>query len=137
MQTLRPVLADLDFLFRLHGLRVRIVEASLADAPADMIAGGYSPALGPFLQICIPYAADGDSGVVDFDGPLRPSDIAAILERACSGQPVDWPALRAATAALDSEHAAAAAVDGDASTYWSAEKLGRLESSFEKVEVDR
>ena len=102
MQTLRPVLADLDFLFRLHGLRVRIVEASLADAPADMVAGGYSPALGPFLQICIPYAADGDSGVVDFDGPLRPSDIAATLERACSGQPVDWPALRAATAALDS-----------------------------------
>ena len=28
-----------------------------------------------------------------------------------------------ATAALDSEHAAAAAVDGDASTYWSAAKF--------------
>ena len=42
-----------------------------------------------------------------------------------------------ATAALDSEHAAAAAVDGDTSTYWSPEKFGSLESSFEKVEFDR
>ena len=43
-----------------------------------------------------------------------------------------------ATAAMDSEHAAAAAVDGDASTYWSAQKLwDAWKVVFEKVEVNR